>query len=91
MKKSLYDYGPKGTDLFLVYCVLDEPLENQIMMVYSKPNELNSGRPWMCKQADGMTGVMGMTIWAYNKNDAITKMAIVKQKFNDAEEEPPAW
>lgn len=91
MKKSLYDYGEFGLKLFLVYCLLDTPWEKQKVMVVEVPKPLNAGRPWMCKDNSGVTGVVGMTIWADTATEAAKKMGIVKAKLNEAGEEPAVW
>jgi len=58
----------------------------------SSQNILNGGRAWTCMDKEhGLTGFIGMKIFADSREDAQTKMEIVRQNYIKAEEKPIIW
>ena len=97
MNKKLWNYGEKGDTPYLVYCLMDvktlgdEDKFQTFKQTTESAKKLNAGRPFMCSDAGGLTGWMGMLIWANDENDAIEKMRLVRKQFRDADEEPAVW
>ena len=90
--KNLDDYGEKGENCYIVYCMLDGNDRKWVVQKTASTNVLNGGRAWTCMDKEhGLTGFIGMKIFADSREDAQTKMEIVRQNYIKAEEKPIIW
>jgi hypothetical protein len=90
--KNLDDYGEKGKQAYIVYCTMEGDDRKWMVQRTASQNELNGGKAWTCFDKNvGLTGFIGMKVWADSIDDAKTKMQIVRQNYLKAEEKPVIW
>jgi hypothetical protein len=90
--KNLDDCGEKGRFAYIVYCMLEGEDRKWMVQKTASQNVLNNGHAWSCKDKEhGLTGFIGLKIWANSIEDARNKMEIVRQNYLKAEEKPTIW